>query len=166
MLKGGIDYMSKEKAIFFSRAFQEGGKYTDVWTKKIEENFSGSGIIDLSGVYKQLWEDKKGDAKGIPYFEGWISWEELYNSEKRYFFSLIDICDFVVSSEAWNHPRRGKYTANVIVEMEYALEIGKKVFGINIEDWRFKEITKEDLIKIKKEKDDEITFLLFLLRSL
>lgn len=158
----------KAKTIFFSRALQESGKYTDVWTKKIEDNYSDSSIIDLTDVYKQLWADI-ADTKGLGFpilGGGWKGWEELYNSEKKYFFPLIDKSDFVVAAEAFSHPRRGKYTVNVIAEMEYALLNGKKVFGINIENWTFKEITKEDLIKIKKEKDDEIAFLGFLWRSL
>jgi hypothetical protein len=171
MLKGGIDYMSedgkenKEKTIFFAKAIQDGSKFGTLWTEKVIDNFSDSSIIDISEVEKQIKEDEKNLSYKI-YGSEWRSWEDLYESEKKYFFRLIDECDFVVSAEAWNHPRRGKYTAKVIVEMEYALSIGKKVLGINIEDWKFKEITKEDLVKIRKEKEDEITFLKFLLRSL
>jgi hypothetical protein len=169
MLKGGIDYMienmSKEKTIFFAKAVQDGGNYTKVWIEKIINNFPDYSIVNVSEVEKQIIEDEK--ILSFKIFGGeWIDWENLYFFEKKYYFPLIDSCDIVIATEAWNHPRRGKYTTKVIVEMEYGLGIGKKVFGINIENWVIREITKDDLIKIRKEKEDEITFLKFLLRSL
>jgi hypothetical protein len=160
--------------IFFAKAIQDGlGNYIRIWMENITKNFDPCEIIDLSEVYKQINEDEKeisllsSSKREYKIYEGeWRSWEDLYFYEKKYFFPLIDSCDIMVSAEAWNHPRRGKYTAKVIVEMEYGLAIGKKVFGINIEDWTFKEITKEDLLKIKNEKENEIVFLDFLRRSL
>lgn len=154
---------NKEKTIFFAMAIQDGGKFGEKWKEKIIDNFGPCEVIDLNAVYKQILYDDNG----VPFYGGeWRGWEFLYQYEKKYFFPLIDECDFVVSAEAWNHARRGKYTAKVIVEMEYALLKEKKVFGINIEDWTFKEITKENIIDIKKEKENEITFLKFLERSL
>lgn len=164
--------------IFFAMAIQDEKRgYVDIWTKKIIDNFGshdkfGCGIIDISEVEKQIVEDEKGISLRFPgrvykiYGGEWRSWDDLYFYEKKYFFPLIEKSDFVVAAEAWNHPRRGKYTAKVIVEIEYALSNGKKVFGINIENWVFKEITKEDFVKIKKEKEDEIIFVDFLRRSL
>lgn len=154
---------NKEKTIFFAMAIQDGGKFGEKWKEKIIDTFSDSNIIDLSGVYKQILHDDNG----VPFYGGeWRGWEVLYQYEKKYFFPLIDQCDFVVAAEAWNHARRGKYTAKVIVEMGYALGVGKKVFGINIENWEIREIIKEEFNKIKKEKENEITFLKFLLKSL
>lgn len=156
----------KKESIFLAKAFQDsdGGNYIKTWKEKIEETFPDNSIIDVSKVEKKIIEDEKRD--DYKYGEEWKNWEILYQYEKKYFFPLILKSDIVIGAEAWNHPRRGKYTAKAIVEMEYALEIGKKVFGINISDWVMREITKEDLLTIKKEKEDEITFLKFLLRSL
>jgi hypothetical protein len=163
-----VALMEKE-SIFLAKAIQDadGGNYIRTWKEKIVETFSSCSIIDLSEIEKQIVEDGNSVVEGnYKYGKEWRSWEDLYKLERKYFFSIIDDCDIVIVAESWNHPRRGKYTAKTIIEMEYALSKGKKVFGINIEDWKFKEITKEDLVKIKKEKDDEIIFVNFLRRSL
>ena len=160
--------------IFFAKSIQDHdtGNYIRKWKEKIAEAFPNSSIIDVSEVEKQIVEDGRmvGTVEYVggsyKYGKEWISWEDLYGLERKYYFPIIDRCDFVIAAEAWNHPRRGKYTTKVIVEMEYALLKGKKVFGINISDWAIKEITGDDLIKIRKEKEDEIVFLDFLRRSL
>jgi hypothetical protein len=162
--------MSEERTIFFAKSIQDNdrGNYIRTWKEKIMDTFPNSSIMDVSEVEKRIIEDGRnvGNVDSYKYGGEWRSWEDLYELEKKYYFPLIDKCDFVVAAEAWDHPRRGKYVCKTIVDMEYALGIGKKVFGINIEDWAIKEIVSNDLIKIKKEKEDEITFLKFLLRSL
>jgi hypothetical protein len=151
--------------IFLAKAVQDDvrGNYLIMWKEKIKDTFSNSNIVDLIEVEKQIVKDDNG----MPFYGvEWRGWKVLYQYEKKYFFPIIDDCDFLIAAESWSHPRRGKYTARVIIEMEYALEIGKKVFGISISDWEIKKITKEDLIKIRQEKEDEIVFLDFLRRNL
>lgn len=175
MSKDGVIKGIKMITIFLAKAIQDGrtieraGLYTDIWVEKIKKYFdeseNGVHIFDLKDVSTQIYEDEKGLSYKI-YDGEWRGWDELYKSEKKYFFPLIEKSDIIIAAEAWNHPRRGKFTAKVIVEIEYALELGKKVFKIDINDWTFKEITKQDLLNIKKEKQDEITFIKFLERCL
>jgi len=63
--------------------------------------------------------------------------------ERKFFFPLIDDCDCVIAAPAWNHHRRGMFTDGVIIEIKYALSIGKKVFGVV--NGEMKQITMEDL---------------------
>lgn len=168
--------------------------YVNVWIDKIKDhfnqfyNYNSWRIIDIdiidigedSDVWKRIREDDNTmstmstiptsihdhNNDNIIYGGRWRDWNYLYEAEKKYFFPLIDSCDILVAAEAWNHPRRGKYTAKVIVDMEYAIKIGKPVYGINIDKWTIKELKKEDIETIRREKEDEIEFVKFLERNL
>lgn len=126
----------KLNVVFFARAMQDyGTDYEQTWIENIEAD--SCSIIDFSKVNELINNDDKYKVYG----------KDLYEVERKYFFPLIDQCNYVVAAPAM---RRGQFTAGVIIEIEYALSIGKKVFGIV--DGIMKQITIEDLRKM----DDDI----------
>lgn len=134
------DLNEKLNVVFFARAMQDYGTgYEKVWMDNINEAFSPCEIVDFDEVKKRISRADRNKIYG----------KELYEFELKYFFPWIDKCDYIVAAPAWNHVRKGKYTAGVIIEIEYALGIGKKVFGIV--GTEMKRITAEDLKEIKGE---------------
>lgn len=129
----------EEKLVFFARAMQDyGTDYEQTWVENINEAFEQCKIVDFEEVKKRISNVDKYKIYG----------KELYEFELKYFFPLIDQSDYVVAAPAWNHIRKGKYTAGVIIEIEYAISVGKKVFGLV--NGTMKQITTEDIVKIKE----------------
>lgn len=137
------DVKDELKLVFFARAMQDyGTEYEQTWIENIDAN-----IISFNEVNELISKENKYKVYG----------KDLYEVERKYFFPLIDKSDYVVAAPAWNHTRKGQFTKGVIIEIEYALSIGKKVFGIV--NGIMKIITEEDIRKIKgDEKDDDIMF--------
>lgn len=121
--------MDSSKWVYFARSMKDyGTAYEKQWIDNISDN-----VIDISEAIKQIRKEDKYKVYG----------EDLYTVELKYFFPLIDKCDYVVAAPAWNHLRRGKFTAGVVIEIQYALSIGKKVFGIV--NGTMKQITEDDI---------------------
>jgi len=140
-------------SIFFARSKPDlRTLYESSWIDNIKEAWPNGEIIPFPEIdHEDLEIERK---LGILYIE------------RKYFFPLIDDCDIMVCAPAWNkvtREKRGKYTLGVRLEIEYGLELGKKVIGIingvygELKIMTLGDIKMEDINRKKFEKKfDEV----------